>query len=267
MSDIRYPLIWSRLSSEPWAGTPESLHAVVSVLQSAELGEPRAAIAGPIGGVQYAPVREQSGGLAVIPVSGIIGKHLSRMEQSCGGCSLDVVSEQLAEAEERSDIQRVILHIDSPGGAVTGVPELAEQIAGMRTRTVAFVDSMAASAGYYLAAAADEIIVTRSAILGSIGVRSVIVDSSRMADGLGITVHVIDTGAHKSTGQPGAPVSEEQLAWVRERVDAAFSEFSGFVQRRRPQVSADLMDGRTWYAAMPESRPLWDRMVESIRSA
>ena len=115
------------------------------------------------------------------------------------------------------------------------------------------VEGILASAGYHIAAPATAIYAShRMNTIGSIGVKTVLWDSSKMYENAGIKVHKVDTGEHKSTGLEGAPVTAAQLAEVQRVVDQLYAEFKAVITAGRNIVEKDLnplADGRTWFAS------------------
>lgn len=119
-------------------------------------------------------------GVAIVPVVGPLCRYASWIQEVCGLTSYQLVAQDLRIAVEDPGIRAILLHLDTPGGEVDGCAELAAQIHRSRGRKpiVAMVSDGAASAGYWLAAACDEIVVSPAAYVGSIGVWFEIWDAS-----------------------------------------------------------------------------------------
>jgi membrane-bound ClpP family serine protease len=115
-------------------------------------------------------------------------------------------------------VSAIVLNLDTPGGAVNGVDELARAIfaARERKRIIAYVGGMGASAGYWLASAASEIVVSDAAILGSIGVRMVAQDTTE-ADRKSGRVEFISSQspANAPTWQAMRAVPGYSARWMR----------------------------------------------------
>jgi len=111
-------------------------------------------------------------GIAIIPVTGPIFRYANLFTDLCGATSIEIFAKELGAAVENPDVSAIILDVDSPGGQVSGVHELSETIYNFRgTKQIkAYVGSLAASAGYFIASAADEIIIDAMGEVGSIGV-------------------------------------------------------------------------------------------------
>jgi ClpP class serine protease len=115
---------------------------------------------------------EIRGSVAVIPIVGTIVRYSSLFTDICGGVSTEILAKDLQVALEDDSIKTIIFNIDSPGGEAAGIAELSDMIVEARAKKkiIAYVDDMAASAGYWLASACEEIYASKTAMVGSIGV-------------------------------------------------------------------------------------------------
>lgn len=161
-------------------------------------------------------------------------------------------------------IEHILIQSDTPGGDVRGMHELGDEItaAAQDKNVVVQIEGTLASAGYHVAAGANSIYAShRMNSVGSIGVRTVLWDTSKMYDEAGIRVIKVDTGEHKSTGLAGVPVTEAQQAEVQRVVDQLYDEFLAVIVRGRGISESDLKelaDGRTWFAHEAEEFGLID---------
>ena len=193
-------------------------------------------------------------GDAVIPIRGVIAKHASQVSGISGprGTSTRAVEADIERALADKDVRRIILDIESPGGAIDGVAELADAVYAARAQkpVIAYANDLMASAAYWIGAQANEVYATPGALVGSIGVYSVIEDLSRYAQNLGIDVEVIRSAPLKG-GAAGAPVLPEQREVIQEIVDGAHLRFVEAVARGRnvTETRADeWATGRVWSA-------------------
>lgn len=263
---MKFAHLLSRITSTPWLITQDALEGINALIE-ARINNPAA---------DPAPRAEEGSGtatsaadnVAVIGIRGVIGKRLSMMEAACGGVDIEAVERAFDMANADSNISRIVLHIDSPGGTVTGVPELAEKIYSKKRKPVmAFSDTKVASAAYYLASAADEIVVTPTAIVGSIGVVLQVRETlnAEAADGR-TRLRVFRSGADKAAGVDG-PISPEQAAAFQAQVDKLGAMFRADVTKARPSVTAESMTGMTWFGEEAVGRHLADRMVQNFAEA
>jgi len=201
------------------------------------------------------PDSERIGNTEIIPISGVIAKYsrqVNRVSQP-RGTSVERIREQLEAAMADEAVGRVLLRIESPGGTVDGLADLADEIhaAGDRKPVIAYADGMACSAAYYLGSQALRFYASRDAVVGSIGVYAVVLDSSRRAENLGLRLHIIRSGPHKGAGEPGIPISDEQLEPLRRRVDFHFQEFLAAVRRGRGIDADRLVEAATGESFLP----------------
>lgn len=131
--------------------------------------------------------------------------------------------------------EAIVLRLESPGGMAAGVFDLAEHIHASRgqKRIIACIDDYAYSAAYAIAAACDEIRVTRTGGAGSVGVIAYHVDQSRWEQNIGIAVSTIYSGAHKADMSPHAPLSDTTRAWLQDRMDSMRDMFASAVAKFR----------------------------------
>jgi ClpP class serine protease len=189
------------------------------------------------------------GSLAILPVKGMLGKHLSTLEMWCGGSDYAVIAAQARNIAMDGRIENVILHIDSPGGNCVGNKECAQAILELSQNksTVAYTDKLCASAAYFLASACDEIIAAPSAIVGSISTYSAFLDESRAYEMEGLEVRMFRSGEVKGAGYPGKPWTPQEIAAMQLVTDQFSMQFKSFVKRQRT-LSDEVMQGAYWPA-------------------
>lgn len=287
---MHYPRLLARLRSSRWAIQPASLQSIYDSLGAHLRGALPAAAARPVSpevlaslAAADAPgvIRPLAPGqastpppspVAVIPVHGIIGKHLSSLETMCGGCDLDQVEAEIKEALADGNTKAIILDINSPGGVVTGVPELAEKIrewqAGDQGKPIyAFTDSLCASAAYWLASACSDIACTATADLGSIGVYIAMVDDSEWWRMEGYKLELIKAGEFKAMGISGQPLSEAERALLQADVDTIYAMFTTDVRLGRQAhgpVADAVMQGQTFLGQAAVEANLADGIVPDL---
>lgn len=203
-------------------------------------------------------------GVAIVPIAGVIGKHLSMMEMICGGYDLQTLQDQTLALQNRADVHTVIFRIDSPGGIAAALSDSAQMIMDMGKRTIAYADYMAASAGYWLAAACDEIHVGSGSIVGSIGTIIGMLDESKAFELEGLKMEVFTGGTLKGIGYAGTSLTAEQRAWVQAQIDHLTDGFRAFVRSRRAGVKDDAMQGQWFTGDQAIAAGLADAISPSI---
>jgi HK97 family phage major capsid protein len=183
---------------------------------------------------------------AVIPVWGVIVNRVASLDISETGTGVDALAADFRKAMANPDVKTIVFDFDSPGGSVYGIDEFAQEIfdaRGKGKKIIAQISPMCASAAYYLAAQCDEIVITPSGDVGSIGVRAMHQDLSKALEMRGIKITHISAGKYKTEGNPTEPLSEEGLGFMQQRVDEYYNAFAKAVARGRDVKVSDVKNG------------------------
>lgn len=169
------------------------------------------------------------GDVTVVPIMGVLTQR-----GGWYGTSLERTRAALRDAAADGS-GAIVLEVDSPGGEVYGVEELAAEVRDIRGQkpVVAVANSLAASAAYYIASQAEELFVTPSGEVGSIGVYGMHIDLSVALDQMGVKVTFISAGEGKVEGNPYAPLSEEAASDMQENIDRYYGMFVTSVKKGR----------------------------------
>ena len=229
--------IIEQITALPWAILPDKLVEI------------RAAMAGVAPEEQArtgAPVQFSGGkAVAVLPIYGPIVPRGGFMASFFGAVGVDHIRNKFRAAMDDPDIAHIILDIDSPGGQVGGVKELAAEI--YRARGVkpvtAVANGLAASAAYWIGSAAETFVATPSGDIGSIGVFAVHQDICQALEQDGVKVTLISAGKYKTEGNPFEPLQEEALEAAQKRVDEFYNMFTSDVAKGRNVSQDDVMAG------------------------
>ena len=174
-------------------------------------------------------------GVEVIPVAGVLvsrGAHLDPCETMT---SYEGLRAQLRAAVADPLVERIVLDIDSPGGAAVGAFELAADIRAMTRQKpiTGLVNFMAYSGGYLIGSACSELVVSQTSGVGSIGVIASHMDRSKLEEGLGVKVTTVFAGAHKNDLSPHEPLTEQSLKFLNDLVQESYQAFFGAVAEYR----------------------------------
>jgi protease-4 len=213
----------------------------VEIPLTAKASDMEEMLASIFGGV---PTLQKFPPFAVVPVKGVIGKNLTTLEIMCGCCDLNSVEEMLEDCERDSTITTVILSIDSPGGVSVGVPELAEKVKNYSKKTIAFTESEACSAAYWIGSQASEFYATPSSTVGSVGVYIAYLDASKAYSNEGYSVEVIKSGLYKGAGIEGTSLDENQKKMLQEEVVEIHNDFKAAVKSVREFVEDSALEGQ-----------------------
>ena len=207
---------------------------------------------------------------AVVAINGVFGHKLSAAQKAYGGVDVVDVIDAIESAAGNEAVERIVLDIDSPGGTVGGIPELAETIEdvqrGGQKQIIAFTDSMMASAAYWAAAGANAIYAAPSAEVGSIGVYMPVVDTSQSLKEQGINVELIKAGKFKGAGFPGVAIDEDVRQFLQAEVSETYDEFASFVTKYRPTLGGDKMQGQTFSGKRAAQIGMADGVKKNLNS-
>jgi signal peptide peptidase SppA len=184
--------------------------------------------------------RAAGGSVAVIPIHDAISNRPHSF-----GTSTQEIGAAFDVAVASNDVASILLDIDSPGGTVEGVPELAERVFAARDvkPVVAIANGMMASAAYWIGAAAGEVVVTPSSVVGSIGVYTIHVDITKWLEQEGEKVTTMSFGKYKTELAPWIEITEEAQAFLQQQVDEIGVWFVRDVARFRGDTAANVQGG------------------------
>lgn len=209
----------------------------------------------------------RDGSTAIIPIEGVMYRYGIRAYNEA---PVAAITEAVRAATVDEQVDSVLLMINSPGGSVDGLAELVDAVrtAASRKPVIAQVVGMAASAAYMVAAVATEIVSHRMDMIGSIGTRAYLLDTSKFYEEMGIKVIVLTTGEFKATGAPGQVITERQVADMQRLIDAYFADFKrtvaeGRAGRLTPSQLDSVSDGRVFVA----HEALQAGLIDAIRTS
>ncbi len=161
-----------------------------------------------------------------------------------GETSYETIRSSIQAALDDPSVENIELFINSPGGDVSGLPELAGFIGGAarQKKMCAWIDGLGASAAYWLASATGDIRTSPSAQVGSIGVLYVHDDITGFLELYGINRTWMQAGKYKTAGAPKKLSAEEKTA-IQARLDAVYDKFTTFVASH---MGLDLSEKETW---------------------
>ena len=246
---VHYAHILDYVARTPWAILPAKMTQILSVLALRAAGQTFSAeeIRAQIGEVDP-PKPSSRGTVAIVPLRGIIAHRMNTMEESSGGMSAERFAVTIRRLAADASISAILIDSDSPGGTISGVLEAAQAVyeARAQKRIVAIANATMASAAYWIASQAHEIVAIPSVFegrIGSIGVYTVHEDLSGALERAGVKITLISAGKRKVDGNPFVPLSDEQKAEIQANVDAAYERFVKDVARGRSVTPAAVRNG------------------------
>jgi len=148
-----------------------------------------------------------------------------------------------------NDGRDLFIEMDTPGGSVQGVREVYNSLVDFEGQVVLYSKGNIFSGGYYIASAADKIIVSQSTGIGSIGVFSMVISYKDMFDSVGIDINVIKEGKFKTLGSPYEKLTEEDSEEIQRDIKILYEDFVNVVSIGR-NVDAEVIKGigaRSYY--------------------
>ena len=254
-----------------WAGSEESYEQVlkadarIEALQAREgmtasrLDEMLAALP---------PIWRHEGSTAVIEINGPVVDGDAGWRRLFDVLGYDNIAQAAIEAASHVDTKSMLYHINSPGGAVSGITDMSAILARLSELKPSAVhtSNLMCSAGYWMASSiAGQISCGPVALVGSIGVLQIHTDLSKMYDGIGVKFTVLRSGKYKAETNSYEPLSED----ARQRAEAQLADvhalFRAQVAKGRPGLTgeqlADVTEGQTFLGKRAVSAGLADRVT------
>jgi capsid assembly protease len=269
-------LLISEFLTTPWALMPERMQAMAGVLSRWSAGqEPSDETLFQINSdkvlrntrKQFAAANAGSG-IAVLPLYGVVTQRGNMVDDISGpgSTSTQQFTSALRQVLADDTVGQILIDIDSPGGSVYGVAELAAEIVKARTQkpVVAVANSLAASAAYWIGCSASEFYVTPGGEVGSIGVWQAHFDYSKAFEEEGVKPTLISAGKFKVEGNPYVPLDPEAQAFMQSRVDDYYNAFVKAVAKGRGVSVNDVRSGMGEGRVLGADAALEQKMVDGI---
>lgn len=244
---MKYSHIIAAVTDECWALRETKLLAILEFLSLQASGAKfsPAEIEARIAPQTASAVARREGAVVILPLRGVIANRASVMDDISGAASAEAFERQFTAAVRDDGVKAIVIDVDSPGGAVSGCAELAETIYAARGKKpiVAHVNSTAASAAYWIASAADEVVVVPSGWVGSIGVIGMRDDFTKAMDAAGIKRTLIYAGKFKGDGYPSEAMTDAEHARHQAHVNLRYDAFVAAVAKHRGVSVEKVRDG------------------------
>ena len=221
----------TKLNNRLWAIAPHAFGAVRQVLASA--ADPEAFL----NLSDFVVLRPEAAmddlGNGHIHIQGALGDKMPNIWGMVGNTDYRQLRGEIA-AVRSAGAEGLVLHIDSPGGMVSGLEEAGQAILDANLPTVAQVDGMACSAAYYLACQADSITATPSSEVGNIGTVLAWADDTAFWESMGVEFNVMtNEGADLKGTFRDSPMTSSQREFLQDQIDRHGAEFRATVKGNR----------------------------------
>ena len=216
--------------------------------------------------IDWKPVLRRQRLVAVVPVRGLITEGESRILATGGRVAgARSVAESLEVAREEPSVKAVVLHVDSRGGSPLASDLIWREVrrTAEKKPVVAFLDSVAASGGYYVAAGASRIVASPAVLTGSIGVIAALFDVSGLLEKVGVTREILARGENAALGTPSRAPTEGERAAMDRDLDEIYADFIARVAEGRGMDEAEVArraEGRVYTGIRAEKVGLVDEL-------
>jgi len=187
-----------------------------------------------------------------------------------------LIVEELNDYAEDPSIKAIVIRIDSPGGGVVVSQEIYNAVKNAKKegkKVVASMGTVAASGGYYVAAAADKIIANPGTLTGSLGVKMEFANIEKLLDKIGVKGQVVKAGEYKDIGSPFRDMTVQEKKLLQDVIDDVHGQFIEAIVEGRKLPIADvkaIADGRIFTGRQALNLKLVDQMgdlTDSIKVA
>jgi protease IV len=178
--------------------------------------------------------------IAVIPVHGIISS-----EKGSGGSMVEETCDSLRQALEDDDVKAIVIDMDSPGGEVTAADAIYHAVREARGKkpVVIYMQSLAASGGYYISCGGTFLMAHETTITGSIGVIIQTLKYRELLGKIGVESLTFKSGKFKDILNPARDMTPEEQAYVQAMVMQTYEKFLGIVAHERKLPADALRNG------------------------
>lgn len=181
---------------------------------------------------------------------------------------VSLFAEKLQRAAQDGNVKAIVLRINSPGGTVTASDLVYQEVVRFKQQTgkkvIAMLMDVAASGGYYVACAADQIIAQPTTVTGSLGVVALLPELEGLMNKVGVKVNVIKSGDMKDAGSPFREMRPAEREYFQRMMSDFHERFVAVVAAGRPGLDAEqvraLADGRVYTARQALDNGLVDRV-------
>ena len=189
---------------------------------------------------------KSSGMVAVIGLKGTLLKD----DQECGPEGMATVGRYLQQADKNTNIDAIVLHIDSPGGTVDGTEQLANIVKSIQKPVITYVDGLMASAALWVGSSADEVWASSDTDeVGSVGVLLSFADVQPLWEARGVKFHkVVSTYSPDKTKLFDDLMAGNYDGYRQEFLDPIALKFQSAVRSNRPAVQDEHLTGKVFLA-------------------
>lgn len=206
------------------------------------------------------------GRTGVIKISGGMVQRAEWWHGFYSIASYDAINAALMAAEADESIDTVFLHLDTPGGMVSGIDTVTDTMSSMTKPVVGFTDGIMASAGYWIGSSTQVLVGTRLSTIGSVGAMMLRQDMTKFLEKMGISMEIYRAGDNKARINPYEAPREEDVADLNESLNQAYSAFLDHIAASPRKLSRQGLEtltehGRTFYGTTALEKGMIDALA------
>lgn len=266
LASLRLNFLAKALQHQAWAITDEGLASIEATLQHGLNAEEAA----PLDVAETRPQMQPTTSgrqVAIVTLHGVIVDRAPSWAASWGYINPRDFANTIRQLADNPQIASICIWADSPGGTVSGTVEAGEAVAYARSKKpiVLVASDMACSGAYWLASQCSQVVVSPTALVGSIGVITSHTDFSGYYQQLGVVVTFIRSATKKALGQATEPLTEEARAERQGMVDKIHAQFVQAVAKgrrtARDKVASNWATGQLWVGQEAVTAGVADRVA------
>lgn len=237
----------TKTTSNLWAIAPRALATIAASMKEARQPGAMLTMADFVVARPGATIDE--GGTGHVHIQGALGDKMPNIWGMLGNTDYRQLRAEI-EGAKASGAENLAIHIDTPGGMVSGLEEAGDAIAqaAESMNVTAYVDGMACSAGYYLACQADQVVASPSSEVGNIGTVMAWADDNPAWEAMGVEFHVMtNEGADLKGTFRDSPMTDSQREFLQEQLNEHGAAFRATVEGNRPNIDSEVFRAG-WYS-------------------
>lgn len=215
------------------------------------------------------PTDYMLGSCCVIPVCGVLVAGVPDFYKAYGFCDPRDIVASVRAAQEDKSVEKTMIQFDTPGGIVTGIPELGSVIADVQQNGKkplgGFSNSLVCSGGYWAAAGANALFGTPSSRWGNVGAYFTFLNEKKSLEAMGYTIEVFKSVPYKAMGADG-DLTDDQRELIQSQIMDLHQMFASYVQSFRPIADEDLQ-GQAFMGQAAADKGFIDAVVPDLETA
>ncbi|MFB6254717.1 MAG: signal peptide peptidase SppA [Halobacteriaceae archaeon] len=180
--------------------------------------------------------------VAEVEIRGPIRRDGGQLPPQPRGFPVEVFEDQIEQAQEDSNVEALILTLNTPGGEVVPSDDLRNLVSDFDGPTIAYATDICASGGYWIASGCDHIFAREGSIVGSIGINGSRINVEKLMENIGVNYEQLNAGNYKDAGNPLKELEDDEREYLQQIVNEYYEEFIDRVTENRPLTETEVKD-------------------------